>query len=76
MPTRYSTNILIQASALALIGIAATFFDPTVDVVHSTIAGMFAVLFNACRIPPYDLSPTFVRSRAALTTIMARIWLI
>src|SRR5437773_12519616 len=54
------TNLALQATSMAVI--AATFFDPTVDVAHSLVASMFSVLFSSCRFTSYDLSTSFLRS--------------
>lgn len=66
------SNISMQATSLALI--LAAFFDPTIDVQHTLVASMFAVMFSTCRMTSYDLSASFVNSLAGLKTL-SRLWL-
>ena len=58
------TNICTQGTSLALI--AATSFDPTVDVVHSIVASQFAVLLSSCRITTFDIPVSFPRIRRSM----------
>jgi tetratricopeptide (TPR) repeat protein len=58
------TNISAQGTSLALI--AATFFDPTVDIVHSIITSQFAVLFSISRITTLDIPVSLPRTRTSM----------
>jgi len=61
------TNISTQGTSLALI--AATYFDPTVDVVHAIVASQFAVLLSSCRITTFDIPTSFPRIRCSMKLI-------
>jgi tetratricopeptide (TPR) repeat protein len=58
------TNISTQGTSLALI--VATFFDPTVDIVHSIITSQFAVLFSICRITSLDIPLSLPPTRTSM----------
>jgi hypothetical protein len=66
-------NIALQAALLRMI--VATYFDSTIDVPHSIIAGHFAVMMSICRSTPIDLGRYFLQSKAGLKTV-TRIWLL
>jgi tetratricopeptide (TPR) repeat protein len=67
------TTLSVQATSLAIV--AATYFDPIVDVAHSVVASQFAVLFSICRIAPSDIPNSFPRTRASMK-LVTRLWLL
>jgi hypothetical protein len=66
-------SISLQAASLRMI--VATYFDSTIDVPHSIIAGHFAVMMSICRSTPIDFGRDFLQSKAGLKTV-TRIWLL
>ena len=66
-------NIALQAASLSMI--VATYFDSTIDVPHSIIAGHFAIMMSICRSTPMDFGRDFLQSKAGLKMV-TRIWLL
>jgi len=58
------TSLTTQATSLSII--VATYFDPTVDVVHSVVASQFAVLLSMYRITPVNFPTSLPRTRASM----------
>src|SRR5271155_5554874 len=66
-------NLSMQTTSLALI--SATYFDPTVDIVHTLVASQFSVLFSTCRITLYELPPSVLRS-SVRSKSLSRLWIL
>jgi hypothetical protein len=68
-----TSNFLTQITPISLI--AATYFDPTIDVPYTLIASQFSVPFLVCRISSHNLPISFLKSSKRLK-IVSRGWLL